>query len=64
MRNGKADERARLNWLLIENRSERRALNRVRGPLGHGVIYIADKEERRARLDAEYEEIRRQLEAL
>jgi len=37
---------------------ERAALNRKRGPLGHGVIYHADLAEKRIALTARIEEIR------
>lgn len=59
-----ADTRRALNERLIIANNERAALNRVRGPLGHGVIYHADKAEKRAALDAEIADLRAALAAL
>lgn len=56
--------RASLNERLIIANNERAALNRVRGRLGHGVIYHADKAEKMAALDAEIANLRATLATL
>lgn len=47
-----AAERRSLNESLWIAMNDRKALNCVRGPLGHGVIFHADKAEQMAAIDA------------
>ena len=53
-----------LNERLIMVMNDRKALNRVRGPLGHGVIMHADKAEKMAAMDKEAEGLRAEIVAL
>lgn len=53
-----------LNERLIMVMNERKALNRVRGPLGHGVIVHADKAEKMAAMDKEAEGLRAEIATL
>jgi hypothetical protein len=46
---------------LIQAKTALKALNRKRGPLGHGVIHHANKAEESAALQAEIQELSRQL---
>lgn len=54
-------ERIRLNTLLLCAVADQKALNKVRGPLGHGVIFRADKAEKAAQLDATIASLRNLL---
>ncbi len=59
-----AATRRALNERLIIAMGNRKALNRVRGPLGHGVIFHADKDAKMAALDAEIADLRIAIAAL
>lgn len=50
-----------LNERLVVVMNERKALNRVRGPLGHGVIVHANKAEKMAAMDREIEGLRAEI---
>ena len=54
-------ERIRLNGQLLAAMGDLRALNRTRGPLGHGVIFHADRDSKAAALNARISEIRAAL---
>ena len=59
-----AATRRALNERLVLVMNERKALNRTRGPLGHGVIVHEDKAAKMAVLDAEIADVRAALAAL
>ena len=63
-RTATVETRRTLNNRLIVAMGDRKALNRVRGPLGHGVIFHADKAEKMTALDREIEGLRAALAAL
>ena len=53
--------RKNLSEQLVIAMGERMSLNRVRGPLGHGVVYHADKAAKMAALDARITDLRAAL---
>lgn len=63
MKTMNAAQRRVINERLVQASAELKSLNRTRGPLGHGVVHIADKAERFARLSAEIESLRAELAA-
>lgn len=57
-------ERIRLSGLLQAANADHKALNRTRGPLGHGVVFHADRDAKAAALLTRMAELRADLERL
>lgn len=53
-----------LNARLISAMGDLRALNKTRGPLGHGVIFHADKDQKAAELNTRIAGLRADLDRL
>ena len=57
-------ERIRLNSELLSVMGDLRALNRTRGPLGHGVVFHADRDSKAAAFNVRITELRTALASL